>query len=89
VIPDGCVGLPTLAAVEQEVRDGERDAGRIRQILRQTVESEDAVRLDYAEVVDSRTLGSLDRIEDGREAVALLAAWVGTTRLIDNAVLME
>jgi pantoate--beta-alanine ligase len=78
-----------LAAVEQEVRDGERDASRIRQILRQTVESEDGVRLDYAEVVDSRTLGPLDRIEAGREAVALLAAWVGTTRLIDNAILME
>lgn len=78
-----------LASVEQAVRKGERNASRIRQILRQTVESEDGVRLDYAEVVDSRTLESLDRIEAGREAVALLAAWVGTTRLIDNAILME
>jgi pantoate--beta-alanine ligase len=78
-----------LATVEQVVRDGERDASRIRQILRDSVESEPGVRLDYAEVVDSRTLESFDRIEAGREAVALLAAWVGTTRLIDNAILME
>lgn len=78
-----------LADVEREVRDGERDASRIRQILRRTVESEDGVRLDYAEVVDGRSLEPLDRIEAGREAVALLAAWVGTTRLIDNAILME
>jgi pantoate--beta-alanine ligase len=50
---------------------------------------ERGVRLDYAEVVDSRTLEPLERLEAGRGAVALLAAWVGTTRLIDNAILME
>jgi pantoate--beta-alanine ligase len=78
-----------LAAVAQEVRDGEHDASRIRQILRESVELERGVRLDYAEVVDSRTLEPLERLESGRGAVALLAAWVGTTRLIDNAILME
>ena len=51
----------------------------------QTIESEASARLDYAEVADAETLEPLDEIAPGRPAVALLAARVGTTRLIDNA----
>ena len=73
----------------QAVAGGERRADRVRQILRETIESEELVRLDYAEVADADTLEPLDDLEPGRRAVALLAARVGTTRLIDNAVLTE
>ena len=78
-----------LSDAQAAVKRGEDDAKRIRQILVETVESGGGVRLDYAEVVDCRTLDALERIGPGCEAVALLAAWVGTTRLIDNAILME
>jgi pantoate--beta-alanine ligase len=78
-----------LTNAERAVREGERDASRIRQIIRTTVELERGIRLDYAEVFDSRTFESLERIERGCSAVALLAAWVGTTRLIDNAILTD
>jgi pantoate--beta-alanine ligase len=79
-------------ALEQARRDvagGERRGDRVRQILRETLESEQLVRIDYAEVADADTLAPLDNLDAGRRAVALVAARVGTTRLIDNAVLEE
>ena len=71
------------------VRAGERDAERVRQVLRETVESEVLARLDYAEVADTDSLDRLAVLEPGRRAVALLAVRIGATRLIDNAILTE
>jgi pantoate--beta-alanine ligase len=71
------------------VASGERRGDRVRQILRETIELEELARIDYAEVADANTLAPLDDLDPGRRAVALVAARVGTTRLIDNAVLTE
>jgi pantoate--beta-alanine ligase len=71
------------------VAAGERDADRVRQVLQSAVESEGTARLEYAVAADAETLAELDDIAPGRPAVALLAARFGTTRLIDNARLME
>jgi pantoate--beta-alanine ligase len=76
-----------LTQAVQAVASGERRAERIRQILRETIELEPLVKLDYAEVVDAETLESLGNLREEWRAVALLAARIGTTRLIDNAVL--
>jgi pantoate--beta-alanine ligase len=78
-----------LEGARRQVGEGERNGDRVRQMLRQTVESEASVRLDYAEVADADTLEPLVELVPERRAVALLAAWVGTTRLIDNALLTE
>jgi pantoate--beta-alanine ligase len=61
---------------------GERDADRIVANMRRMVESTPRVALDYAAVVDPDTLERISRL-DG-PAVALIAARVGSTRLIDN-----
>jgi len=71
------------------VEGGEGDADRVRQILRDTVESEPLARLDYAEVADAETLVPLVAPVGGRRAVALLAVRIGPARLIDNAILPE
>jgi pantoate--beta-alanine ligase len=78
-----------LEQARRAVAGGERRGDRVRQILRETLESEQLVRIDYAEVADADTLAPLDNLDAGRRAVALVAARVGTTRLIDNAVLEE
>jgi pantoate--beta-alanine ligase len=78
-----------LRRAKGAVDDGERRADRIRQILVETVGLEISVRLDYAEVVDARTLEPLGELGTGCPSVALLAARVGSTRLIDNMVLAE
>lgn len=76
-----------LQAATGAVARGVRDADAIRQILRQTVESERLAALDYAEVAGAETLEPLTALTPGRPAVALLAARVGPARLIDNSIL--
>jgi pantoate--beta-alanine ligase len=51
-------------------------------LLRSPVDS-----IDYAVVVDTESLEPLESVE--REGVALIAARVGTTRLIDNQTLVR
>ncbi|MCL2104718.1 MAG: pantoate--beta-alanine ligase [Kiritimatiellaeota bacterium] len=53
---------------------------RMRDILEQH-----GLRVDYAEIVDAETLTPVEKISKGN--VALIAAYCGTTRLIDNRVL--
>jgi pantoate--beta-alanine ligase len=76
-----------LENAQAAVTAGVRQAGRVRQILRETIESEPLARLDYAEVAGTETLDPLQNLETGGCAVALLAARVGSTRLIDNRLL--
>lgn len=54
----------------------------ISQQMRQHLESVGGIDVSYAVVVDAETLMALQERSD--TAVALIAAWVGTTRLIDN-----
>ncbi len=76
-----------LASASATVERGERDADRVRQGLREAIESEPLARLDYAEVADADTLEPARIVGPGRRTVALLAARVGPARLIDNAAL--
>jgi pantoate--beta-alanine ligase len=76
-----------LGRAADAVGHGERVGDRVRQILRETLESEALVAVDYAEVADAETLEPLHRLPANRQAVALVAAKVGSTRLIDNILL--
>ncbi len=78
-----------LERAKHAVALGQRRADQVRQILRETLESERSIKVDYAEVTDAETLEPLGDLGKGRRVVALLAAWVGTTRMIDNTMLME
>lgn len=80
------VALPR--ALEEAVRRyeaGERDADALRKIVRETLEAEVGIEVDYAEVADMHTLQPLSRLTT--PAVALAAIRVGKTRLIDNMLL--
>jgi pantoate--beta-alanine ligase len=74
-----------LGQAEQMVRDGERDAHRIAAAMKETLLKAGIEKIDYALVAHPETLAGLSTIE--RSAVALIAAHVGTTRLIDNRIL--
>jgi pantoate--beta-alanine ligase len=76
-----------LSRAVQATTAGERRAERVRQILCETLELEPLLRLDYAEVADAETLEPLGSLSKEHQAVALLAVRIGTTRLIDNALL--
>ena len=75
-----------LAAARALVDGGERSGDRIRQRLRETLESEPLAHPESVDLVDALTLDPVDRLTPGQRAVALLAVRVGPARLIDNAV---
>ena len=60
-------------------------AEEIRAWLRERLERAPGLRLEYAEVVDPRTLAPVDHLREG--ALVAVAAQVGRTRLIDNVAL--
>lgn len=62
---------------------GVRDGDRLREAMREVIDSEPLARADYVSVADPETLEELGAIE-GR-ALASLAVRLGSTRLIDCA----
>jgi pantoate--beta-alanine ligase len=74
-----------LQAARQEVARGEHDAAAIRQRMLHVLHEAGIERIDYATVVDPWTLEELARLQV--PARALIAAYVGSTRLIDNVAL--
>jgi pantoate--beta-alanine ligase len=75
-----------LDAAAHTLAWGERDARALEAAMVQTVASRGGrVELDYAAVVDAATLKPLDCV--GEPARALIAARLGSTRLIDNCEL--
>lgn len=75
----------SLMRVQHAANQGERDAAKLRQIGEQVIAEEPGARLDYFAIVDPDTL---DAVEDAaRGALVAVAAYVGTTRLIDNILL--
>jgi pantoate--beta-alanine ligase len=74
-----------LSDAATRVRQGERRKAVIEAEMARRIGSEPLARLDYAAVVDEETWDEQDVI-DGR-ARAVVAASIGTTRLIDNLLL--
>ena len=75
----------SLQAVGDAAVGGERDAERLRAELLDVLADTPGVRVDYAEIVDAETLEPLVTVD--RDALVAVAAFVGSTRLIDNVTL--
>jgi pantoate--beta-alanine ligase len=73
-----------LRRAVHSIVDGEREASRVERLLRDVVSGESRVELEYVEIRDANELTPLDRL-DGSVLIAV-AARVGATRLIDNAL---
>jgi pantoate--beta-alanine ligase len=74
-----------LSAAQAAHREGERDAERLRSIVRETVGAEPLAQLQYVSCADYDTLEELETVT-GR-ALLSMAVHVGKPRLIDNFVL--
>ncbi len=74
-----------LAAAAAAVAAGERDAAALLAAARTPFTEAPDARLDYLELRGADDLAPLTRLD--RRAVMAVAAFVGTTRLIDNRVL--
>ena len=74
-----------LRAAEKEVKAGVRDSMKLERTMRQVLEAEPRVRVDYAELVDAETFAHVAHV--GRRCYAALAVHVGKARLIDNMLI--
>jgi pantoate--beta-alanine ligase len=74
-----------LRRIEEVFAKGEHSSTRLLAAGQDVISAERAIRLDYLAAVDPETLEPVDSI--ARETLIAIAAYVGTTRLIDNIVL--
>lgn len=76
-----------VAAGQQAVATGERDAAALKALMRSVLDAEPLARVDYLEVVDGLTMQPIERI--GGEVLVAMAVYIGDTRLIDNFIFEE
>lgn len=72
----------SLTRAAELMRAGQRSAAVIQQEMRSLLERAGATRIDYVALVDPINLADVERVQEG--TMALVAAYVGSTRLIDN-----
>ncbi len=72
----------SLDAARRKINSGARAAGEILDAVNSTIASEKLAKLDYAELVDADSFERVDFLRG--TCLLLLAARVGSTRLIDN-----
>jgi pantoate--beta-alanine ligase len=76
----------TLFAARDRAAAGETDARALARRAREELERA-GLAVDYVEVVDPETMGSIDRVRPGAALAAAIR--LGKTRLIDNVLLLE
>jgi pantoate--beta-alanine ligase len=74
-----------LDRAQELVTQGERRATVILQAVRETIDREDGVRIEYATLCHPETLEEVLKISG--PTLLALAVWVGDVRLIDNRVI--
>lgn len=75
----------SLDAMRLEINAGERDVARLLEVIRGVLRSQPGVQMDYGEIVDADTFEPAAALR--KTCFALIAARVGGTRLIDNALI--
>ena len=75
----------SLEVVKAEIGAGQRDAAHLIATARQLLDSEPGVKTDYVEIVDVESLEPVTVLR--KRSLVLIAAHVGKTRLIDNALI--
>lgn len=69
---------------EALVRSGETNAARVKQAIRDVIESEPLAKIDYVELVDFDNMEEIDTLK--KPFLAAVAVYIGKTRLIDNFI---
>jgi len=74
-----------LSTAKDAYEAGERDAEKLRALMRATIATEPLAEMQYVSCADYNTLEELDQVTG--KALLSMAVFVGKTRLIDNFVL--
>lgn len=75
----------SLSKIRETAEQGESDSKMLIHTGREVILEEPSVKLDYYEIVDPDTLDPVPNVSRG--ALVAVAAFAGTTRLIDNLLL--
>jgi pantoate--beta-alanine ligase len=74
-----------LNRIQYEYDRGERNSAALIAVGKDLMAEEPGAKLDYLEIVNRDSLEPVENVSQG--ALVAVAAWVGTTRLIDNLLL--
>ena len=73
-----------VTAAQEAIEQGEQAASAVVRAMENELATAPDANVQYAEVVDARTLQPLDRLSPGQDVLAAVAVFFGDTRLIDN-----
>jgi pantoate--beta-alanine ligase len=74
-----------LSSAQAALANGEKDAGKLRQMVIDVVAAEPHAQLQYVSCADYENLSELETVNT--RALLSLAVIIGKTRLIDNVIL--
>ena len=81
---DAVILWQALNAAKKRIDDGIRDSGTLKAEMRKIITPKTS-KIDYISIVDVRTLEEINTIRG--EALIAIAAYIGSTRLIDNILI--
>jgi pantoate--beta-alanine ligase len=74
----------SLLAARELIESGERNAGQVKKLLKETIMTSPEANIVYAEIYDADNLADVEEIKT--RVLIALAVKFGTTRLIDNLI---
>ena len=77
-----------LTKARETYKAGERNADKLVEAVRATIEAEPRARLDYVSVADAETLERLEKLDE-QPILIVVGVYLGKTRLIDNIVINQ
>ncbi|NFH80374.1 pantoate--beta-alanine ligase [Clostridium botulinum] len=72
----------SLLKAKETLENGERKANIVKNIIKDSINSEQLAKIDYIELVDNNSLENIEFID--RDILVAIAVYIGKTRLIDN-----
>jgi pantoate--beta-alanine ligase len=78
----------SLKVAEQRVKEGERDCSKIIDEMKSLILSNSSGQIDYISFADTNSLQELSTLQVRQSVLISLAVRFGTTRLIDNVLML-
>ena len=72
----------SLGLANELLKNGERNANKLKEIIKEEISKEPLAKIDYVEIIDSDSLENVEAIE--KNVLIPIAVYIGKTRLIDN-----
>lgn len=82
---DAGILYASLKKAENLIKSGEKDAGKIKGIMRGVINKKKTARLQYIEIVDMHGLKPVKKIK--KKTIIAAACYFGRARLIDNLII--